>query len=178
MCGEKLTQILVFVCFKGSPPRVRGKAPFPPAAPWGPWITPACAGKRSQLQCKRPDTRDHPRVCGEKLVCYSLHVVFQGSPPRVRGKGDLQIGASSLSGITPACAGKSSARHWKRPATRDHPRVCGEKNMERIVALGIQGSPPRVRGKACLLSRFLVLPGITPACAGKRVTEKFDGARR
>ena len=53
-------------------------------------------------------------------------------------------------------------------ASKDHPRVCGEKRSRRHHLVAEQGSPPRMRGKV-LFRSFIVQPfGITPAYAGKR----------
>ncbi len=51
----------------------------------------------------------------------------------------------------------------------DHPRVCGEKEPAAEGTNGQVGSPPRMRGKVLHLSDLLILRGITPAYAGKRV---------
>ena len=79
---------------------------------------------------------------------------------------------SALVGITPACAGKSENRDTADIHPWDHPRVCGEKPSVQPAKLYIQGSPPRVRGKACRLKSRGWRRRITPACAGKRVTDE------
>ena len=53
--------------------------------------------------------RDHPRVCGEKGVLAPLPTIWVGSPPRMRGKDELEGLSASFSGITPAYAGKSDS---------------------------------------------------------------------
>ena len=66
-------------------------------------------------------------MCGEKTEKGEKMVTLQGSPPRVRGKGEFVFCALDGIGITPACAGKSS-KIWEVFALiKDHPRVCGEK---------------------------------------------------
>ena len=52
-----------------------------------------------------------------------------GSPPRMRGKGELPKDTKDYFGITPACAGKSASTTADRFSVQDHPRVCGEKLM-------------------------------------------------
>ena len=68
VCGEKKSNLPSGVMAAGSPPRVRGKvegqAIF--SVSWG--ITPACAGKRDNDPTAESKTRDHPRVCGEKML--------------------------------------------------------------------------------------------------------------
>ena len=46
--------------------------------------------------------------------------------------------------------------------------MCGEKLRQEDLAAQIQGSPPRVRGKAVDQKQDDRRTGITPACAGKR----------
>ena len=151
-------------------------------------ITPAYAGKSSTCCRWKSGRRDHPRVCGEKLLFFLLHVVNQGSPPRMRGKvlnhSDPLItrritpayagkrcwrGFSAClgGGITPAYAGKSVKRDEFARVERDHPRVCGEKYSTTFTCKCGLGSPPRMRGKAFTKSFEEHGFGITPAYAGK-----------
>ena len=143
-----------------------------------PGITPASAGKRRAAKRYKRLLWDHPRVCGEKSAWIAATVKLLGSPPRVRGKVQLQPGQPAALGITPAYAGKSALTPWPSRPRRDHPRVCGEKCGLPPVADSDVGSPPRVRGKAYPCIRHDLESGITPACAGKRVAGKSDGARR
>ena len=92
----------------GSPPRVRGKALMMPLPDALGGITPACAGKRATLWGHYIKAEDHPRVCGEKGNAGAATRTGPGSPPRVRGKGQLLRCMVVRFRITPACAGKSS----------------------------------------------------------------------
>ena len=69
-------------------------------------ITPAYAGKRNSCGARKDQLRDHPRVCGEKVVVVVVETVEKGSPPRMRGKVAALMPANALIGITPAYAGK------------------------------------------------------------------------
>ena len=91
----------------------------------------------------------------------------QGSPPRVRGKDLGLINRHLAKRITPACAGKSHPWTPRSRSSRDHPRVCGEKDYISREALKEAGSPPRVRGKVLVLPFPSNTRRITPACAGK-----------
>ena len=148
VCGEKHTAQRAIGYAGGSPPRMRGKVMFAILGSVIPRITPAYAGKRHSVFGYGRNTRDHPRVCGEK--CEPKHDLFneQGSPPRMRGKETAGQHCRRLSGITPAYAGKRpcSCRAMRRYG--DHPRVCGEKTVMHNVAANKKGSPPRMRGKA------------------------------
>ena len=70
-------------------------------------ITPAYAGKRSPALFPLRSPEDHPRVCGEKKVMRGAKDKRMGSPPHVRGKGEIESYADECDRITPACAGKS-----------------------------------------------------------------------
>ena len=134
------------------------------------WITPAYAGKRRSDWIIRSIYWDHPRVCGEKTDGAKAEQMTPGSPPRVRGKVYTSTLHSGQKGITPARAGKRCERQGRVSTGRDHPRACGEK-VHKVACLHvIQGSPPRMRGKAGSSCRPLSSSRITPAHAGKRTT--------
>ena len=90
------------------------------------------------------------------------------SPPRVRGKVCHTMAEAKGLGITPAYAGKSRCNLPSTAPWKDHPRVCGEKPPLEETGNPVQGSPPRMRGKALTDPCIALCHGITPACAGKR----------
>ena len=130
-------------------------------------ITPACAGKSASNVNFTFWSRDHPRVCGEKLPLSRTATAPSGSPPRMRGKERLLPEKHTSSGITPACAGKSSTATRAARSTGDHPRVCGEKTARVLGGYKPAGSPPRMRGKGGDGGMGQHHHRITPACAGK-----------
>ena len=87
VCGEKSLIYLGRQGENGSPPRMRGKGwrTATPSCMRG--ITPAYAGKSVLQPARGPQTRDHPRVCGEKSFMGFSDFLIAGSPPRMRGKG-------------------------------------------------------------------------------------------
>ena len=111
----------------------------------------------------------------------------------MRGKGVHGVLQELCCGITPAYAGKSLFsglyiringdhprvcgeklldRYWIGTGlsdTKDHPRVCGEKPVRAYVKIWNEGSPPRMRGKVQFAAWFLPCRRITPAYAGKRL---------
>ena len=147
VCGEKYWCCMRKTQPQGSPPRMRGKAPSLAALGACIGITPAYAGKSAapRGQCKRQ--RDHPRVCGEKGVPHRGGTRCRGSPPRMRGKEAAGLLCAAGRGITPAYAGKSLTIPKLSTASRDHPRVCGEKFRAYAKIWNEWGSPPRMRGK-------------------------------
>ena len=66
VCGEKRAGWASSRARAGSPPRMRGKGTAPDLTDRHPGITPAYAGKSSAAPRARRQSRDHPRVCGEK----------------------------------------------------------------------------------------------------------------
>ncbi len=131
-------------------------------------IPPAYAGKRPVVAAVLNRVRDHPRLCGEKFVKSFKHVRTPGSPPPMRGKARLATRKASPTGITPAYAGKSTHAGKLRESSKDHPRLCGEKNSSRPLERRHTGSPPPMRGKAYRSCTGAGGKGITPAYAGKR----------
>ena len=101
-----------------------------------------------------------------------------GSPPRVRGKAEVRHERDQEPGITPACAGKRHCPRFRPGKTRDHPRVCGEKDAICKSCPARQGSPPRMRGKAGWPLCGLPCIGITPAYAGKSQPWRSYSQRR
>ena len=104
---------------------------------------------------------------GEKLHRHDQQPAGLGSPPRARGKDGGEYAWDGYTGITPACAGKSSLYASFSRSSWDHPRVRGEKSMYCILTPSNRGSPPRARGKVELHNVCRAEAGITPACAGK-----------
>ena len=85
----------------------------------------------------------------------------------MRGKELPQLPPRILYRITPAYAGKSGRYSTAGSSGRDHPRVCGEKDLELSAETVGLGSPPRMRGKEKAVEVWPDYTGITPAYAGK-----------
>ena len=85
--GEKKAGESIYPPALGSPPRGRGKdiILFSFSSWWR--ITPAWAGKSGTAISTLTDSKDHPRVGGEKYAALFHDAVCVGSPPRGRGKG-------------------------------------------------------------------------------------------
>ena len=139
-------------------------------------ITPAYAGKTCRLYFRQFLSSDHPRVCGKDWMIQALLTLLKGSPPRMRERPDQNIIIGKYEGITPAYAGKTSLPALANCCIRDHPRVCGKDITRKSVSLAERGSPPRMRER---LKQGLITEddiGITPAYAGKTVTDPFKEA--
>ena len=110
MCGEKRQDRLDYYVPQGSPPHVRGKGGDGNDRGLHARITPAYAGKSSNVPSAFRCGRDHPRVCGEKAFVRSCCASRTGSPPRMRGKECHQLHSVGFLRITPAYAGKRLKR--------------------------------------------------------------------
>ena len=167
VCGENLANAVTRLEPAGSPPRVRGKRDRPRRRRERQRLTPACAGKTCSLVDLHGYEAAHPRVCGENAQTLEEYMSGHGSPPRVRGKRDLDESLGKDAGLTPACAGKTMLRFVIVAHPRAHPRVCGENQRLHPNARRGPGSPPRVRGKLVVPLRRRHDRRLTPACAGK-----------
>ena len=174
LCGEKVKTFLLSRGAWGSPPPMRGKVPISLRLYLLVRITPAYAGKRQVLTCPARVSRDHPRLCGEKLDKITEQDYADGSPPPMRGKGTRCDCGERVLRITPAYAGKSEKEKKQTRQSEDHPRLCGEKEFCYEFFSPYQGSPPPMRGKAENLDKRIRANGITPAYAGKRETSSED----
>ena len=68
ICGEKGQKVEDSVLIEGSPPHMRGKGCNSHGNPDEAGITPAYAGKSSEILVASSIGRDHPRICGEKSL--------------------------------------------------------------------------------------------------------------
>ena len=129
-------------------------------------ITPADAGTSMLGEDNVSNLEDHPRGCGDKFHLYLLWLQLKGSPPRMRGQVSSLQSAVGGHRITPADAGTRTEEQWHIPWLPDHPRGCGDKLMTFITAMGVFGSPPRMRGQVSRDKTPFALTRITPADAG------------
>ena len=179
MCGENLFFSVRLARARGSSPRVRGKR-LPRSPREGPSrLIPACAGKTPRHVARRRGRWAHPRVCGENLRHGLSHRKLGGSSPRVRGKRPRPYCCWRITGLIPACAGKTLLMRSLGPTPAAHPRVCGENVLDGLAVSPAVGSSPRVRGKLASLLRLCDSLGLIPACAGKtRPRVKFQHWRK
>ena len=157
MCGENSTANSELGGWNGSSPRVRGKPNQQGLVSRPCGLIPACAGKTIRWMQAMWKKRAHPRVCGENPECPRKPWMNWGSSPRVRGKLPVIGVRDLLTGLIPACAGKTSCI---------------------VDAPGSElGSSPRVRGKLHPRTRYEGASRLIPACAGKTPINRHTSAR-
>ena len=108
-CGENCPYFEPVWGDKGSPPRMRGKPARMLLRLLMEGITPADAGKTNIVRYSVHGHEDHPRGCGENRSGVGELGKERGSPPRMRGKPQMQQQPQSGIGITPADAGKTAS---------------------------------------------------------------------
>ena len=165
-CGEQPAAVVLVFGRWGSSPRVRGAVRLRRTHLRSRGIIPARAGSSSDSRGGGFGSGDHPRASGEQAPHCRQVQRRMGSSPRVRGAVKLCAEFTKTIGIIPARAGSSTGNPACRVRTWDHPRACGEQDLQFIDALPIVGSSPRVRGAALGAHTPNDLLGIIPARAG------------
>ena len=151
----------------GSPPLVRERLsasrPFVNCSR----ITPARAGKTSNLEVQTEVFEDHPRSCGKDYIKADARRVAWGSPPLVRERLTLLNQRRAQRRITPARAGKTSHKSLSQSATGDHPRSCGKDLQRSIHRPYFSGSPPLVRERPSTAFSMIGITWDHPRSCGK-----------
>ena len=106
---------------------------------------------------------------GEDVEPKAVSIASKGSPPHARGRLVVERRNNSPCGITPACAGKTSAMKLTIAPAPDHPRMRGEDGIDFVRDKTLFGSPPHARGRPVHRHLRGRSNGITPACAGKTI---------
>ena len=88
----------------------------------------------------------------------------------MRGTQRVPLVPQRLRGIIPAHAGNTCPQAWRKAASGDHPRACGEHDVVAADDARVPGSSPRMRGTLrCRIAELLVR-GIIPAHAGNTIS--------
>ena len=153
VCGEHFFVREMDAEHTGSSPRMRGTLGSAIQAPFMLGIIPAYAGNTNDRTPIYRMRRDHPRVCGEHRKRPEGQTAARGSSPRMRGTHASRMISARVKGIIPAYAGNTRIATCIASCPWDHPRVCGEHTLGKIVRSHLRGSSPRMRGTPPLWSR-------------------------
>ena len=96
-----------------------------------------------------------------------------GSPPLARERPTRLTPSILASGITPACAGKTTKFPILKATSQDHPRLRGKDPKPHSLISYIPGSPPLARERHRHKRQRVCLHRITPACAGKTYKNRY-----
>ena len=97
--------------------------------------------------------------------------MFSELPPLARGIPLVLADRCLIEGITPACAGNTSAQALEYSPGRNYPRLRGEYLSGALTIWAKKELPPLARGIQLYQFRSPKSLGITPACAGNTIQE-------
>ena len=124
--GEDVLSDDGVLCDEGSPPHSRGRPGSILEGAFHIRLTPAFAGKTPRRSTSRGLSRAHPRIRGEDSPRSLMVLSRPGSPPHSRGRPFFCCPSVTLTGLTPAFAGKTRMFGGEPTSTRAHPRIRGE----------------------------------------------------
>ena len=124
--GEIIPTVVGRFGLWGSPPLARGNHYLGDPNRYPERFTPARAGKSDAVSRRRHAERVHPRSRGEIVFLRPFDNPSIGSPPLARGNPLMGGLRPSISGFTPARAGKSRNGLKREKVSRVHPRSRGE----------------------------------------------------
>ena len=165
-CGAHTASTTTRPIITGSSPRMRGSLHIITRFVVIVGIIPAHAGLTVFFMGGGGQKRDHPRACGAHLHLHDLHLLIEGSSPRMRGSLIPLSYRLDLTGIIPAHAGLTCHPRRRHLSTRDHPRACGAHCSRCTACTMNRGSSPRMRGSLICIVGMCRIIGIIPAHAG------------
>ena len=166
VCGERPTAAFDPSASVGSSPRVRGTVERLTVGSHRVRFIPACAGNGQEWLTEAGLNAVHPRVCGERPVCFRPPIGRSGSSPRVRGTAGSPARRRRSDRFIPACAGNGTLPTVVSSSPTVHPRVCGERRPSSSRSGHEAGSSPRVRGTGVEVVLVPLPHRFIPACAG------------
>ena len=111
MRGENVALPSSRLSSQGSSPHARGKLILSAANEIVTGLIPACAGKTGHCPGGCGEHGAHPRMRGENDVARAIGEHPEGSSPHARGKLKIVSYGNAVSGLIPACAGKTGEQH-------------------------------------------------------------------
>ena len=166
VCGERNLPPLDASTGGGSSPRMRGTLQINHPLSSAIRFIPAYAGNAAQGRKPYRQKSVHPRVCGERTLATAFRTLTFGSSPRMRGTQGLQGRKNEPSRFIPAYAGNASRDHHSVLEHPVHPRVCGERGKNVLLAIHCIGSSPRMRGTRRYATERALACRFIPAYAG------------
>ena len=165
-CGELRARQRAAQDPLGSSPRMRGTRLLLVSRVEPLRIIPAHAGNSHPEHVALVHSADHPRACGELRDDPQNRSTSAGSSPRMRGTPGHHHGEEPVRRIIPAHAGNSASTRETISRPPDHPRACGELELNAAFAQQLAGSSPRMRGTLQGTAAQVRVIRIIPAHAG------------
>ena len=167
-CGEQRRAGPGAASDPGSSPRMRGTVTGDDRRLMDKRFIPAHAGNSSAVVMSATGFSVHPRACGEQTRRQSLHALYVGSSPRMRGTDWELWHSTQRPRFIPAHAGNRVPGRVCPFDLAVHPRACGEQGLAGDDASGGAGSSPRMRGTVPDDAGLDNLRRFIPAHAGNR----------
>ena len=145
-------------------------------APLG--ITSACAEKRLATPAAAPVHGNYLRMCGEEAQGNHVLICYWELPPHARRRVQWRGADMTGSGITSACAEKSSYCSRVQRSRRNYLRMRGEEAVPKQTPAPTTELPPHARRRDHLTLPATFGRGITSACAEKSVESLLDFRRK
>ena len=128
---------------------------------------PAGAGEPGLRSWAAAHSGAYPRGCGGTAIFSPSSSSLRGLSPRVRGNQRQGALDQARQGPIPAGAGEPIPRMGSSREKWAYPRGCGGTVVPCVVALGIPGLSPRVRGNRSVVPPIAIFRGPIPAGAGE-----------
>ena len=114
-------------------------------------------------------TKDHPHAYGDKISTHAIAICQKGSSPRVWGQVHICRHSILSAWIIPTRMGTSDILKIQNKTVADHPHAYGDKNPQKQLCNGTQGSSPRVWGQVLVCKSCNLYNGIIPTRMGTRL---------
>ena len=131
-----------------------------------PWFIPAYAGNASGMQSIQCRPAVHPRIRGERSMKAEVPQNTLGSSPHTRGTRLMRIVLWASSRFIPAYAGNAVRASVCAVLMAVHPRIRGERAINRAVVKTLRGSSPHTRGTHSCSGKLARCSRFIPAYAG------------
>ncbi|RYN06962.1 hypothetical protein PG1528B_1336 [Bifidobacterium animalis subsp. lactis] len=166
-CGEHGSASPMPLPIGGSSPRLRGTPRSEIFEAHRAGIIPALAGNTVRELGQVVVGGDHPRACGEHDMMVVSELERLGSSPRLRGT-RMQTQANMLEcGIIPALAGNTKRSMTANSTCRDHPRACGEHQVQWSGVYSVPGIIPALAGNTLATCRCWACSWDHPRACGE-----------
>ena len=150
----------------GSSPHARGTPTFYRLYTVKSRFIPACAGNARTVAVSALPSTVHPRMRGERGGCLSHNHLHTGSSPHARGTRAWASFIIVMGRFIPACAGNAVCSSTIPNHRTVHPRMRGERAINRAVVKTLRGSSPHARGTLGAYRHYFRSGRFIPACAG------------
>ena len=150
----------------GSSPHARGTHDDRRRSPPHRRFIPACAGNAINVDTRKVVKTVHPRMRGERIAIHRSIYLSIGSSPHTRGTLNKPKWKGKVYRFIPAYAGNAVRASVCAVLMAVHPRIRGERAINRAVVKTLRGSSPHTRGTHSCSGKLARCSRFIPAYAG------------